>query len=264
MRRSNLFWSLKKGGFGLINVELKLTIQRLQHSWDHCGTFLLAATQCSGAVHLAPLLATTGPLCFGTRATTFHKEVAQALALLEQHFSWEDPLTATPRKLYWDLVYEVLPRPLYRQPPSCDNVLKRVRTLPVLKGSNDFFFRLHMGVLPSKARFKDRGLFVHDSTGCLLCGQREMAEHVPIQCNTVNIFWDKLQTSFTERWELTWSHLHRLNAPSKNKVLQDCVLVLGLHSLCRARVDVPYTTPQPQRPSYTTLAAPGRHGGTFW
>lgn len=254
MRRSNLFWSLEKGGFGLVNAELKLTIQRFLYFLGLRDPFLVAATQCLGTRHLAPWLATTASLCFDTRGTRFYKEIALALAMLEQHFSWDYLLKTKPRKLYWDLVEKVLPPPLYRQPPIPNDVLKRVRRLPLPTASKDFFFRLHMGVLPAKARLEDKGFFLHGGAGCLLCGKRETAEHVLTYYNAAAVFWDELQTAYTGRWDLAWSDLRHLSAPTENKALRDCVLVLGLHSLWRARVDAVECARNP-RPTWRHFTA---------
>lgn len=93
-----------------------------------------------------------------------------------------------------------------------------------------------MGVLPAKARLED-------NAGCLLCGKRETAEHVLTDCNAA-----------AERWDLSWSGLRHLSAPTENKALRDCVLVLGLHSLWRARVDAVECARNP-RPTWRHFTA---------
>lgn len=84
---------------------------------------------------------------------------------------------------------------------------------------------------------EERGFFLHGGAGCLICGRRETAEHILMECNPPAVFWDELQMAFSKRWDLPWSDLRCLSTPTGNKVLRDCVLVIGLHSLWRARVD---------------------------
>lgn len=74
MRRSNFFCSLERGGLGLVNVELKLTIPRLLYFLDRRESFLGAATQGLGARQLAPWLATTAPLLWHTRHWILQKK----------------------------------------------------------------------------------------------------------------------------------------------------------------------------------------------
>lgn len=249
MRRSNLYWSPEAGGLGLVNVELKITVQRFLFFREQRDGFLRAAVQSVGALHLSLWLATTATMSHGARATAFYKEVARAVALLEERFSWEYLLAVRPRRLYWDLVEQELPPPLYRQPPAgvaISDVLKRVRKLPVPTGTKDFFFRFHTGVLPVKARQEERGFFLPWGSNCLLCGGRETPEHVLLECNTASFFWDELQASFGTCWEITWRGLKFLDVDAEHTLLRDCVLIVGLHALWRARVDVVECAHRPQ------------------
>lgn len=268
MRRSNLFWSLEKEGVGLVNVHLKLIVQRFLYFRNQPDSFLRAALQHLGSAHLARWVATSEGLNHGLSHTGFYKEVAAALAGLEEQFSWKYLLAASPRRLYWDLLAKVLPPPLYRQPsgsaPST-NVLRRVRALPVPTGSKDFFFRFHVGVLPVMARQESRGFFLPYGSGCILCGQKETSEHVFLACNIAHYFWDEIQSFFGTRWEITWSSLRFLNAEAECPDLRDCVFVLGLHSLWRARTDTVgcSVSPKPawrhfiQKVNWTTSALEG-------
>lgn len=252
MRRTNIFWSPEAGGLGLVNVELKLTVQRFMFFRDRRDGFLQAALQSVGSLHLAPWLATTALLTHGARATGFYREVAGAVALLQGLFSWEYLCVAKPKKLYWDLVEQTFPPPMYRAPPLGrlkSDVLRRVRKLPVPTGSKDFFFRLHTGVLPTKARQEERGFFLPGGANCLLCGRRETLEHVFVECNTALHFWGELQCSFNTHWELTWMNFRFLEAASDCPLLRDCVHVMGLHSLWRARVDAVECAERP-RPAW--------------
>ncbi|XP_077560902.1 uncharacterized protein LOC144175760 [Haemaphysalis longicornis] len=187
MRRTNLFWSAEGGGIGLINVELKLVVQRFIFFRDQVDPFLQAAIQCLGSFHLRPWLATSASVDHGSRITGFYGEIANAVASLQTYFSWEYLLTVNPRKLYWDLVAQTLPPPLYRQPPVSQgggDVLKRVRQSPIPVGTKDFFFRFHAAVLPVMARQQERGFFLPWGAGCLLCGKPETAEQAFLDCNT--------------------------------------------------------------------------------
>lgn len=57
-RRSSLFWSLEKGGVGLVNVYLKLIVPRLLYFRDQPYTFHRAAFQLIGSENLARWVAT--------------------------------------------------------------------------------------------------------------------------------------------------------------------------------------------------------------
>lgn len=145
-----------------------------------------------------------------------------------------------------------VPPTMYRLPPQGrlkSDVLRRVRKLPIPTGSKDLFFRFHTGVLPPKARQEERGFFLPAEPKCTLCGKRETPEHVFVDCNSAFYSWEELQCSFGTRWQLTWMNLEFLETASEGPLLGDCVHVIGLHSLWRARVDVVDCVPRP-RPAW--------------
>lgn len=252
MRRTNLFWGLSAGGLGLVHVEIKLTVQRFMYFREQPDAFLRGALQSIGSAHLAKWLATTVQVHQGVRAAPFYKEIAGAVTLLEEQFSWDYLLTVKPRRLYRDLLAKLLPPPLYRQPPAeaaQRGVLRRVMSLPIPTGSKDFYFRFHAGVLPVGSRQEERGFFMPHGAGCLLCGKRETPEHVFLECNTALYFWDEVQCFLGVRWYIDWSGLRYLEVPTEHTVLCECVVILGLHSLWRARVDAIGCAPNP-RPAW--------------
>ncbi|KAH9370641.1 hypothetical protein HPB48_008743 [Haemaphysalis longicornis] len=101
MRRSNLFWSLEKGDVGVVNVQLKLIVQRFLYFGDHPDPLFRAALQRLGSVHLIRWLATSEGLNYGVSHTAFYKEVIVSLVTLGEQSSWEYLITAKPRRLYW-------------------------------------------------------------------------------------------------------------------------------------------------------------------
>lgn len=109
MRRTNLFWSLEGGGIGLINVKLKLIVQRFLYFHHQTHPFLQAASQSLRSLHLRPWLAPSISVNHSPRINGFYKEIASVVAPLQTLFSREYLLAVKPRKLYWDLVAQTLP-----------------------------------------------------------------------------------------------------------------------------------------------------------
>lgn len=68
-----------------------------------------------------------------------------------------------------------------------------------------FFFCLHPGALPTKARQERHGFFLPDGANCLQCGRPETPEHVFVEYNMVLYFWDEPFTGPTkwEKWEFS-------------------------------------------------------------
>lgn len=249
MRRTNLFWGLDAGGLGLVHVEIKLTVQRFIYFRDQSDPFLRGALQSIGSAHISKWQVTTVQLHHGARAAPFYREIAGAITLLEQQFSWDYLLAVKPRRLYRDLLAKLLPPPLYRQPPveaAKRGVLKRIMCLPIPTGTKNFFCRFHFGVLPVGSRQEERGFFLPRGAGCFLCGRLETAEHVFLECNTARYFWDEVQCFLGVHWDIDWAGLRYLDVPIEHSELCECVITLGLHSLWRARVDAVECTPTPK------------------
>lgn len=72
MRRNNMFWRAEARGLRLVNVELKLIVQRFMFFRDRHDGFLQAALQNVGNLHLSPWLAKTVQLTHSARATGFY------------------------------------------------------------------------------------------------------------------------------------------------------------------------------------------------
>ncbi|KAM7285059.1 hypothetical protein ISCGN_032033 [Ixodes scapularis] len=172
-RRSNLFLSLAAGGLGLVNVVLKLHVQRFLLFRDRRDPLFLSALHYLGYPYLSRwMVSTTGRTTRGA-GLRFYAEIAASVEFFLVHFSWEYLLAASRKTLYWDTLAIVLPVPLYRMetvPLCAAGLFKRVRRFPVPASTKDFFVRLHLEVLPVKVWLAARGVFVPWSTNCDLCG----------------------------------------------------------------------------------------------
>ncbi|CAN7945740.1 unnamed protein product [Ixodes hexagonus] len=160
MRRSNLFWSLSCGGLGLVNVTLKLYVQRFLFFRDKKDAIFITALHYLGYGYLQQWMVSTTGRTSQSRQLSFYKQVADSIKFLLVHFLWEYLLTVTRKKLYWDTLALVLPVPLYRQcasAPSPSDVFKQLRKLPVPTSSKDFFVRFHVEVLPVKVWLDKKG-----------------------------------------------------------------------------------------------------------
>lgn len=152
MRRNNLFLSQQKCGLRLVNVELKLRVQRFLFFRDHKSAFILSFFSELGEACLSPWLeGATGVA--RSRVLKFYKEIADATEFFEARFSREYIDKVKRKTLYWDTLESMTPPPLYRisaEGVCKSDVFQRLRRYPVKMGSKNFFLRLHWEVLPVK------------------------------------------------------------------------------------------------------------------
>ncbi|KAG0437858.1 hypothetical protein HPB47_017254 [Ixodes persulcatus] len=166
-RRSNLFLSLAAGGLGLVNVVLKLHVQRFLLFRDRRDPLFLSAVHHLGYPYLGRrMVSTTGRTTRGA-GLRFYAEIAASVEFFLVHFSWEYFLAASRKTLYWDTLAIVLPVPLYRMEPvplCAAGLFKRVQRFPVPASTKDFFIRLHLEVLPVKVWLDAR--FLKEECSC--------------------------------------------------------------------------------------------------
>ncbi|KAG0430797.1 hypothetical protein HPB47_022362 [Ixodes persulcatus] len=196
-RRSNLFLSLAAGGMGLVNVTVKLHVQRFLLFRDRRDPLVLSALHHLGLPYLGKWMASTTGRTTKGAGLRFYAEIYL--------------MTASRKKLYWDTLEVLLPVPLYRTVPApkcASGLFKQVRKLPVPATSKDFFVRLHLGVLPVKVWLDDRGLFVPWSTNCDLCGANETLPHVFVECSNAYLFWDEMRKDLGVDFPIDW-HVFR-------------------------------------------------------
>ncbi|CAN7939239.1 unnamed protein product [Ixodes hexagonus] len=113
MRRDNLFLSQKKGGLGLVNVELKLKVQRFLFFLDQKDPLIVSSFKNLGGRFLRPWVdGETGNSC--SRVLKFYKEIAAAIEFFKARFSEEYLKKVNRKTLYWDTLDLLTPPPLYR------------------------------------------------------------------------------------------------------------------------------------------------------
>ncbi|KAG0445456.1 hypothetical protein HPB47_014924 [Ixodes persulcatus] len=242
-RRSNLFLSLAAGGMGLVNVTVKLHVQRFLLFRDRRDPLFLSALHHLGLPYLGKWIASTTGRTTKGAGLRFYAEIAISIEFFFflVHLSWEYLMTASRKKLYWDTLEVLLPAPLYRTAPApqcASGLFKQVRKLPVSVTSKDFFVRLHLGVLPVKVWLDDRGLFVPWSTNCDLCGANETLPHVFLECSNAYLFWDEMRKDVGVDFPIDWHVFRYLDVEgtdaASSMVLPSMVL-LGLHAIWLAR-----------------------------
>ncbi|KAM7285004.1 hypothetical protein ISCGN_031994 [Ixodes scapularis] len=220
-RRENLFLHQEGGGLGLVNIVLKLHVQRFLLFRDAKDPVLLSALHHLGFPHLGRWMVTTSGRTAKAAALRFYSEIAASIEFFLARFSWDYLATVGKRKLYWDTISVTFPSPLYRPPPVLDGtagLFKLVRRLPVSAASKDFFVRMHLEVLPVKTWLHRRGIFVPWSLNCDLCGVTETIQHVLVECSNAYLFWDEMRTIFNLRTAFD------VDRPSK--VVNSCIMVL--------------------------------------
>ncbi|KAM7293424.1 hypothetical protein ISCGN_026554 [Ixodes scapularis] len=198
-RRDNLFLHQESGGLGLVNIVIKLNVQRFLLFRDAKEPTLLSALHHLGFPYLGRWMVSTSGRTAKAAALRFYSEIAEAIQFFLALFSWDYLTTITKRKLYWDTVAATFPPPLYRPPPVPDGaarLFRFVRRLPAPTATKDFFVRMHMEVLPVKSWLHGKGVFVPWSLNCDLCGNTETIQHVLVECSNAYLFWDEMRTCF--------------------------------------------------------------------
>ncbi|KAM7311498.1 hypothetical protein ISCGN_008405 [Ixodes scapularis] len=240
-RRNNLFLHQESGGLGLVNIVLKLHVQRFLLFRDARDPTFIAVLHHLGFPHLGNWMVSTSGRTTKGAALRFYKEIASSIEFLQAQFSWECLATVGKRRLYWDAVSASFPPPLYRQPPTPDDatrLYKLVRILPIPVATRDFFVRMHMEVLPVKTWLHHKGFFVPWSLNCDLCGAPETIQHVLVECSNAYLFWDEMRTTFELRdsFEVEWSVFKYLQLEERDKTeVAHVMMLLGLHAIWQSR-----------------------------
>lgn len=149
--RTNLFRSVQSGGLGLVHLFLRQIVARFIFLRDQGDCFLRTVIHVRLSNFLPDFIVTT--VNGATRRPRgYMQEVIAALEILRVRFSMEYLSKVSRKRLYKDLVEIMLPEPLYRtlypNGPG-DDVLKRVKKMPVRPSVKTFFFKLHSGTLPT-------------------------------------------------------------------------------------------------------------------
>lgn len=238
-RRTNLFRSVKSGGVGLVHLFLRQVVSRFIFLRDQNDIFLRTVMQLRLQRLLPRIIVSAGDNMCGA-VTGFLREVVLAYQLLEVRFSPDYLYSVPKRKLYKDLVDIMLPVPLYREPyyggPG-QNILKRVKKMPVRPAVKTFFFKLHSNTLPVKTWLQDKGIFVPWTTNCLLCKKPETIEHAFLDCWDAIFHWDILQRTLKKELPLNPYGIRFLPVDNQD-VPYDMFMLLGLHSLWKTRMQM--------------------------
>ncbi|CAN8026492.1 unnamed protein product [Ixodes persulcatus] len=161
MRRTNLFLSLFKGGLGLMNLELKIKIQRFLFFRDQINPVLTRALKRLGGRYLPSWIASTEEASMQAPVPRFFKEINEAIHFFHARFSWDYLIQVNRKRLYWDTVDLVIPPPLYRPPQrnsEGSRVFKKLRKYSIKTSIKDFFVKFHVEVLPVKTWLESRVL----------------------------------------------------------------------------------------------------------
>ncbi|KAM7288195.1 hypothetical protein ISCGN_028463 [Ixodes scapularis] len=240
-RRDNLFLHQESGGLGLVNIVIKLNVQRFLLFRDAKEPTLLSALHHLGFPYLGRWMVSTCGRTAKAAALRFYSEIAEAIQFFLALFSWDYLTTVTKRKLYWDTVAATFPPPLYRPPPVPDGaarLFRFVRRLPTPTATKDFFVRMHMDVLPVKSWLHGKGVFVPWSLNCDLCGNTETIQHVLVECSNAYLFWDEMRTCFRLRsaFDVEWGTFkYLLLGDGEGTEVTSVLVLLGLHAIWQSR-----------------------------
>ncbi|XP_064481691.1 uncharacterized protein LOC135394724 [Ornithodoros turicata] len=253
MRRSNIFWSLEAGGLGVVNLEIKIKVQRFLYFRDQRRPEIRAAMQVMGTSHLLEWIVTTTQTTALDKTTlTFYREMKLSIRFFLEILTWEYLATVKKKKLYWDTVAMMYPPPLYRQnftEISPRDVLKRIKYLPIPTSSKDFFVKFHIEVLPAKHWLQGKGFLVPWEGRCDMCGETETLRHVVYECRNAFLFWSDLRTSLQIEEELPYEALKFLNFKRKEFTeVKSVAVVTGLQALWKARTSRVECDAKPRSP----------------
>lgn len=238
--RLNLFHAVQKGGLGLSHLFLKQVVSRFMFLRDESDCFLRCVIQTRLGDALPEYVVTS----YGIRQVVvrgFLFEVISSFRFLKVHFSLEYLNTVARKRLYRDLVNIMCPVPIYRAVYALgreQNVLKRVKKMPVRATTKTFFFMLHTGTLPVKPWLQEKGIFVPWSVNCQICQKPETMEHIFLECRDSVFLWDILQRTLKKEFPLTPFGIRFLPFEETEGVPCDMVMLLCMHSVWKTRMAV--------------------------
>ncbi|XP_049276348.1 uncharacterized protein LOC125760372 [Rhipicephalus sanguineus] len=235
--RMNLFRPVKKGGLGLVHLVLRQVVSRFIYLRDQNHPFLRTIIQTRLRRLLPELIASSCEMINGS-VTGYLREVVLSFRLLNARFSLDYLFNVKKKKLYKDLVENMLPEPLYRFPHrggAGQDVLKRVKKMPIQPSVKTFFFQLHTNTLAVKTWLQDKGIFIPWTTDCILCKKPETIEHVFLDCWDPIFHWDVLQRTLKKQLPLDPYGIRFLPVDVSGGFPYDVIMVLILHALWKTR-----------------------------
>ncbi|XP_077552822.1 uncharacterized protein LOC144167430 [Haemaphysalis longicornis] len=238
--RTNLFRSVRCGGLGLVHLFVRQVVSRFVFLRDQSNDFLRTMIQLRLCDSL-PDFVVSSYVTRGTTARGYLREVVLAYQFLKARFSIEYLSAVTRKRLYKDLIDVTMPVPLYRSlhcaGPGQD-VLKRVKKMPVRSSTKSFFFQLHSGTLPVKPWLQEKGLFVPWGIDCIICRKPETIEHIFLDCSDAFFQWDILQRTLKKDLPITPYGIRFLPTENDEGAPHDMFILLSLHSLWKTRMAV--------------------------
>ncbi|XP_064463656.1 uncharacterized protein LOC135374632 [Ornithodoros turicata] len=242
MRRTNIFWPLQEGGLGVVNLEIKIKVLRFIYFRDEARPQLRTAIQTLGTHHLLQWIVSTKGGVPNTRVLGFYREIQKSITFFCEKFSWDYLSKVKKKKLYWDTVSSSFPPPLYRRSYNetpgehGQDVLRRVRRLPIPTSTNDFFVRFHVEVVPVQQWLLGKGFDVPRAGMCLVCGQEETLRHALFDCRSAVLFWSDLRATLELSIDFSYEELKFLFFPrARFPELVSVVDAAGLHALWKSR-----------------------------
>lgn len=238
--RTNLFRSVQSGGLGVSHLFFRQLVSRFLFLRDQKDVFLRTLVQVRLQRYLPEFIVSAGG-DRGQAARGYLKEVVMAFRFLTVRFSLEYLSAVTRKRLYRDLVDMLMPVPLYRslyQAMTGQDVLKRVKKMPVRPSVKSFFFKLHTNTLSVSTWLDQKGIFVPWTTKCRLCSKPETIEHAFIECWDPIFFWDVLQRTLKKELPITPHGIRYLPTENEDSIPYDMFMLLGLHSLWKTRIAV--------------------------
>lgn len=245
--RTNLFLSVKKGGLGLTHLFIRQIVSRFMFLRDQSDPFLRTVIQVRLHNALPEFIVCTNKTALRGIRGYWH-EVVAAFRILKVRFSFEYLSTVKRKNLYRDLLDVMLPVPLYRSiytGGSGQDVLKRVKGMPIKPHVKSFFFKLHTNTLPVKTWLHDKGIFVPWTVNCMLCKKPETMEHVFIDCWDPIFHWDILQRTIKKELPITPHGIRYLPVENDGDIPYDMIMVLSLHSIWKTRMAVRHADVDP-------------------
>ncbi|XP_077544611.1 uncharacterized protein LOC144157701 [Haemaphysalis longicornis] len=238
--RTNLFRSVRSGGLGLVHLFLRQVVSRFVFLRDQRDVFLRSVMQLR-LRDVLPDFVVSSYVVGGSTARGYLRKVVLAYQFLKARFSIEYLSTVHRRRLYKDLIDVTLPVPLYRSlhcAGSGQDVLKRVKKMPVRSSTKSFFFQLHSGTLPVKPWLQEKGLYVPWGIDCIICRKPETIEHIFLDCSDAVFHWDILQRTLKKDLPISPYGIRFLPTENDEGVPYDMFLVLSLHSIWKTRMAV--------------------------
>lgn len=236
-KRTSIFRRVRLGGLGLSHLYLRQLVNRFMFFRNATDPFLRTVCQVRLGKHLPNLIVWSENM--PGSISGYMREVYLSCRILQNHFSLEYLCGVSRKKLYKDLCDVFLPAPLYRTQyndgPGQD-ILKRVKNMPVRGGVKTFFFKLHTNTLEVKTYMEEKGMFVPWGTHCFICRKPETIEHVFLDCSGGYFFWDILQRTLKKDLPIDSYGIRFLPVNNDEGIPFDMIMLLGLHSIWLSRM----------------------------